>query len=263
MRIITAMSLDPTRLFSNRVDNYVKYRPSYPSEVIDLLRARCGLRAGVPVADLGCGTGILTALLLETGARVFAVEPNAQMRAAARRRLGSSEGFACVAGTAEATTLAAGCVALLVAGQAFHWFDPARARTEALRILSPGGWAALIWNEPPQQASPFMADYDALLRRYAPEYEKVLGLRAQGGPMRQFFGAEPEQAVFANHQVFEFEGLKGRLLSSSYAPEAGEPAHAPMLAALRELFEHHQRDGVVVFPYRTLVFFAQLDSGAA
>ncbi len=257
------MSFDSTRRFSSRVDDYVKYRPSYPAAAIDLLRRRCGLRPGLRVADLGSGTGILSALLLEAGARVTAVEPNAEMRAAAEHLLGAREGFLSVAGTAEQSTLAAGSVALVVAGQAFHWFDAARARAEVLRILVPGGWAALLWNEPPEEPTPFMADYDALLRRYAPEYERVLGLRARAPQMRQFFGREPERAVFANQQLFGFEGLKGRLMSSSYAPEPGQPQHEPMLAGLRELFERHQRGGEVLFPYQTLVFFGQPGAGAA
>lgn len=251
------MMQDSTQRFSNRADDYARFRPSYPAEAIDLLRARCGLGAGVPVADLGSGTGILSALLLDAGARVMAVEPNAEMRTAAQRLLGNRDGFTSVAGTAEASTLASGSVALVTAGQAFHWFDPARTRAEVVRILAPGGWVALLWNEPPEEPSAFMTDYEALLRRYAPDYDKVRGMRAQGAPMRQFFATEPQRAVFANRQVFGFEGLKGRLMSSSYVPEPGHPQHAPLLEGLRELFEQHQRDGTVTFPYQTLVFFAR------
>lgn len=252
------MTLDSTQRFSSRVDNYVKYRPSYPRQVIDLLRVRCGLGPQSRVADLGSGTGILTALLLDAGARVFAVEPNAGMRGAAEGILGDRAGFVSVAGTAEQTTLGDHSVGLLVAGQAFHWFDPERARAEAMRILTPQGWAALVWNERPEQEAPFMSDFDALLRRYAPEYEQVSSQRAYGPTMERFFGAVPERQVFANRQVLDFEGLRGRLLSSSYVPEAGTPAHEPLLAGLRELFDRHQRDGQVIFPYETRVFFGRL-----
>lgn len=252
----------PTERFSSRVEDYVKYRPDYPPGVIDLLRTRCGLRPGVAVADLGAGTGILTAQLLDAGAQVMAVEPNAKMRAAAQRWLRDRDGFVSVAGQAEASTLGARSVALVVAAQAFHWFNPARTRVEVRRILAVGGWAALIWNERPQTLTGFMADYDALLRRYAPEYEKVLALRAHAAQMRLFFGAEPECAQFTHRQVFGFEGLKGRLLSSSYAPQPGQAQYRPMLAGLRALFERHQRGGEIVFPYRTLVFFGQPAQGA-
>ncbi len=251
------MALDSTLRFSSRVDDYVKYRPGYPSEAIGLLRDRCDLLAQAKVADLGSGTGILTALLLDAGAEVFAVEPNPGMRAAAERLLGARRGFVSVAGTAEATTLDAHSVRLVVSGQAFHWFDPGRARSEALRILRPGGWAALIWNEAPEEPTPFLADYDDLVRRHAPEYETVRGMRAREEGIHEFFGAAPERALFANRQIFDFEGLKGRLMSSSYAPEPGNPQHEPMIAGLRQLFERHQRNGEVLFPYRTLVFFGQ------
>ncbi len=251
------MALDSTQRFSSRVDNYVKYRPSYPQEAIELLRNRCGLAPHAPVADLGSGTGILTALLLDAGAQVFAVEPNEGMRAAAERLLGARAGFVSVAGTAEASTLEAHSVRLVVAGQAFHWFDPERARAEALRILVQGGWAALVWNERPRETTPFMTDYEALLRRYAPEYEQVSSQRAYGPTMERFFGATPECAMFANRQIFDLEGLEGRLMSSSYVPEPGQPAHGPLLAGLREIFDRHQRGGQVIFPYETLVFFAQ------
>lgn len=251
------MALDSTRRFSSRVDNYVRYRPSYPSEAIDLLRGKCGLRRGAAVADLGSGTGILTALLLDAGASVFAVEPNDEMRGAAQRLLGARAGFHSVAGTAEASTLEAHSVGLVVSAQAFHWFDPQRARQEALRILSAGGWAALIWNEPPERPTPLLADYEALLHRYAPEYERVKALRARDEGIDAFFGFTPQRATFPNRQVFDFQGLEGRLMSSSYAPEPGAPQHAPMTAGLRQLFERHQRGGQVVFPYRTLVYFGQ------
>ena len=246
-----------TERFSSRVDNYARYRPGYPPQAIDLLRERCGLGPGARVADLGSGTGILTELLLASGAEVFAVEPNDGMRAAAEAQLGHYPRFHSVKGTAESTTLAAASVELLVAGQAFHWFDPQRARSEALRVLRPGAWAALLWNERPPELTPFLADYEALLKRHAPEYTRITASRADAGTMRGFLGAAMEVRAFANQQILDFEGLKGRLMSSSYAPEPGDPHYEPMIALLREVFDRHQRDGRIVMPYSTLVYFAQ------
>jgi ubiquinone/menaquinone biosynthesis C-methylase UbiE len=247
----------PSERFSTRAGNYARYRPSYPQAAIDLLAARCGLSVGAAVADLGSGTGILTELLLERGARVYAVEPNDAMRAAAETRLGGRIGFSSVVGSAEATTLPSASVDLLVAGQAFHWFDTQRARREALRVLRDAGWGALLWNERPQGTHPFLDEYDALLRRYAPEYEQIVASRADETSMRAFFGGHMELATFANEQILDFAGLKGRLMSSSYAPEPGQPQHEPLMTALRELHRRHAREGRVVFPYRTLVYFAQ------
>lgn len=248
----------PTERFSSRVDNYARYRPSYPPPAIELLRERCGLAPGAVVADLGSGTGLLTELLLKSGAEVFAVEPNDGMRAAAEAALGRYPHFRSVKGSAEASTLPPASVDLVVAGQAFHWFDPGRARIEALRVSRLGAWAALLWNERPPEATAFLADYEALLHRHAPEYARITASRADVGTMRAFFGVVMEVGTFTNQQVLDFEGLKGRLMSSSYAPEPGAADHEPMIALLREVFDRHERDGRIVMPYSTLVYFAQL-----
>jgi SAM-dependent methyltransferase len=249
--------LRSTERFSTRVENYIKYRPAYPTAVLELMRVRCGLSANSSVADIGSGTGILTELLLETGATVYAVEPNKEMRAGAERLLSDYGRFRSVNGTAEDTTLPAASVDLITASQAFHWFDVSKSRREAERILQPHGWAVLIWNERPLDAGAFLDEYEALLRRHAPDYDRVTNLRADEAKIRDFFGHAPEIAVFAYRQTFDFAGLEGRLMSSSYAPEAGQPQHEPMIAGLRDLFDRHNRAGKVVFPYRTLVYFGQ------
>jgi SAM-dependent methyltransferase len=249
--------LNSTERFSSRVENYIKYRPSYPAAVLELLSARCGLGATSTVADVGSGTGILTELLLETGAAVFAIEPNRSMREAAERHLNDYGRFRSVDGTAEATTLSAASVDLVTASQAFHWFDVQKSRLELKRILRADGWVALIWNERPVEAVPLLDDYDALLRRYCSEYDKIKNTRADEAKIREFLGRRPEAAVFANRQVFDYAGLEGRLMSSSYAPEPGSPLHEPMISGLREIFDRHNRAGKVQFPYRTLVYFGQ------
>jgi SAM-dependent methyltransferase len=248
----------PSERFSSRAQDYARYRPGYPDAALALLRERCGLGAGAVVADVGSGTGILTELLLRSGAEVIALEPNAAMRSAAEALLGGRPRFHSVAASAEATGLADASLDLWVAGQAFHWFDVARTRAEALRVLRASGSAALLWNEPPPQTVGFVADYEALLRRHATDYLKIKSSRADLDGMRRFFGGELQFAEFPNEQRLDFEGLRGRLMSSSYAPEAGQPQHAPMLAELRGVFQRHARDGWVLFPYRTLVYYGPL-----
>ena len=250
----------PTERFTGRVDHYARYRPSYPSGALDLLESRCGLSAAAVVADIGSGTGILSELLLARGAQVIGVEPNESMRGAAERRLGGEARFRSVNGSAEATTLGAASVDLLTVGQAFHWFDGARARLEALRVLRPGKFAALLWNERPRELTAFLADYEALLRRHAPEYADIVARRAEEASMRRFFGGAMELETFPNEQIFDFEGLTGRLLSTSYAPEPGDAHYEPLMAGLCEVFERHERAGRIVFPYRTLVYFGPLQS---
>jgi SAM-dependent methyltransferase len=251
------MPLSSSDRFLGRVEAYAKYRPSYPAAAIDLLAARCGLRPGADAVDLGSGTGILSALLLQRGARVFGIEPNREMRYYSDLALSGQ--FYTESGTAENTYMPDRFFDLMVSGQAFHWFDPQKTRMEALRILKPGAWAALFWNERPKGVVPFLEEYEALLRRYAPEYDAVSRLRAQEDGIHRFFGHAPELATFANEQVLDFEGLAGRVMSSSYAPMADRPEHAPLMAGLREVFDRHQREGKVVFPYQTLVYFGQPD----
>jgi SAM-dependent methyltransferase len=248
----------PTERFSSRAENYARYRPGYPPSAIDLLATRCGLRAESVVADVGSGTGLLTESLLERGAQVFAIEPNDAMRAAAEAQLAGQPHFHSVKATAEATTLPPQSIDLWVAGQAFHWFDALAARREALRVVRSGGWGALLWNEHPPQQSSFLHGYDQLLRRHAAEYAVVVARRLDEERMREFFGGAMECITFPNQQTFDFAGLAGRLLSSSYAPQPGQPQYAPMMQELRTLFDRHQRDGQVVFPYTTLVYLRQL-----
>lgn len=248
----------PTERFSSRADNYARFRPGYPGAALALLEARCRLRPGAVVADLGSGTGILTALLLARGAQVLAIEPNDAMRAAAESALGGEPRFVSIKATAESTTLAAASVDLLVAGQAFHWFNVPRARAEALRVARPGAAAALLWNERPASANLFLEDYEQLLLRHAADYAGIRASRADAAAMRAFLGGTMECASFPNEQRLDFAGLEGRLMSSSYAPDPGHPQHAPMLAGLRALFERHAQHGHVVFPYQTLVYFGPL-----
>ena len=248
----------PTERFTSRVEDYSRYRPGYPQAAIDLLATRCGLDAAAVVADIGSGTGLLTEALLTSGAEVIGVEPNDAMRAAAEAHLAGRATFRSVRGTAEATTLASGSVDLITAGQAFHWFDVSQARAEALRVVKSGGWGALLWNERPPEADAFLADYEALLLRHAADYARITASRADEASMRAFFGGSMERASFPNQQTLDFEGLKGRLMSSSYAPEPGHPAHEPMMAGPRAVFGRHERRGAIVFPYQTRVYFAQL-----
>ncbi len=248
----------PTERFSNRVDNYIRYRPGYPAGVIDLLRGECGLTADSIVADIGSGTGKLTELLLACGCRVFGVEPNQEMRVAGERQFKSHPRFTSIASAAEATGLTERSIDLVVAGQAFHWFDQKRCRAEFARILKPGGWVGLIWNDRRTDATPFLVAYEALLREFATDYEQVNHRNVDGTVLRQFFGGEPKLKTYPYAQHFDYAGLQGRLLSSSYAPATGQPNHDEMLVRLRQIFDTHQQNGGVIFDYDTLVYWGRL-----
>ncbi|HEY3596497.1 MAG TPA: class I SAM-dependent methyltransferase [Paraburkholderia sp.] len=249
------MIANSTQRFSDRVADYVKFRPTYPRELVTFLHDTCGLAPGARIADIGAGTGISAKVFLEEGHRVVAVEPNEAMRSAADAWLAGYDGFTSVAGTAEATTLADASVELVIAAQAFHWFDPVNARREFARILTPGGLVALFWNSRLLEGSPFLSGYEALLQRYSTDYQAVAERYGDDASMSTWFGdAFAHKAYFPNAQLLDFDGLKGRLMSSSYAPKAGHPNHEPMLAALRELFDRTQHDGMVEFTYQTRLY---------
>ena len=255
---------DPTGRFSDRVEDYARHRPSYPGELIDLLRDELGLRPEHVIADVGSGTGILTEMLLANGNRVVAVEPNRAMARAAEERLGGDPRFRSVDGRAEATGLGPGEVDLIVAAQAFHWFDPARSRDEFLRILKPPGGVALVWNNRRVDTTPFLRDYEAFLRTWGTDYNEVSARYQQQAALQTFFGPGGYRASrFDYRQVFDLAGLRGRLLSSSYTPAAADPRREPMLLALAELFEAHQHDGRVAFEYDTWVYYGRLAPAGA
>ncbi len=251
--------LNPTQRFSNRVENYRKYRPGYPSEIIPLLQSECALTQESVIADLGSGTGLFTEIFLKHGNQVFGVEPNAEMRHAGEQALQRYPGFKSVVGTAERTTLPDRSVDFVVAGQAFHWFDRKKARAEFDRILKPGGWVVLAWNGYRIDSSRMMSAYQNLVSRYGTDYSEVQR-EVVGIDVETFYApGECKCARFSFRQRFDYEGLEGRLLSSSYAPESDHPSYPAMLRDLRTLFETNQNDGRVNFDYETEVYYGRFE----
>jgi SAM-dependent methyltransferase len=257
---------DPTQRFGGRVADYARHRPRYPAALVDALRREHGLAPGHVVADVGSGTGLLARLFLDAGHEVYGVEPNGEMRAAGEALLAAYPRFRSVDGRAEATGLPPASVDWVTAGQAFHWFEPEAAREEFARILRPGGHAALVWNDRRVEASAFSRGYEDLLRRFGTDYEQVrhrarqTSERDDAGIHRFFAPARCREHVFENVQRLDFQGLRGRLLSASYVPLAGHPNHAPMLAALRDLFDANARGGEVLFEHDTRLFVGRLDA---
>lgn len=251
------MPSDPTQRFSNRVQHYMRYRPGYPREIIDLLQEVCRLTPRSVVADVGSGTGALALLFLEAGNWVYGVEPNDKMRKAGEQFLRDFPRFVSVNGTAEHTTLESDSVDFVSVGQAFHWFNPQVAQQEFGRIVRESGWIVLVWNDRQTDSTPFLRDYEQLLRSYAAEYPTLT--HKQFGPeeLRDLVGQDVLHRTYDNLQQLSFEGLKGRLLSSSYAPLPGHPNYEDMLAALSSLFQDHHEDGQVDIRYTTQVYLWQ------
>ncbi len=249
---------DSTSRFSDRVENYVRYRPGYPPEVLQTLKTECGLTERHLIADVASGTGIWSRMLLENGNAVFGVEPNPDMRAAGERLLAEFPAFTSLAGTAEATTLAEASVDFVTAAQAAHWFDPVQSREEFVRILKPGGWLVLLWNERITDSTPFLREYEQLLLTYGTDYADVRHERTTESVHEFFIPAPYQERTFAMRQEFDYAGLEGRLLTSSYAPGPGHARHTSMLAELRRIFEAHAAAGHISVEYNTRVYFARL-----
>jgi ubiquinone/menaquinone biosynthesis C-methylase UbiE len=244
--------------FSSRAEDYLRYRPGYPAEVIPLLRHECDLCPGHLIADMGSGTGFLSELFLKNGNRVDGIEPNAERRKAGDEYLASYDGFVSVDASAEATTLDETSIDFITAGQAFHWFEADATRTEFRRIMKSDGWIVILWNDR-QMDTPFASAYEELLVKYGVDYMHVREAYPDMHNVKQFFGSAPfSQHCLSTAQAMDWEGLAGRLHSSSYAPQEGHPNYAPMMAALEQLFQANQKNGVVRMEYATHVYIGRL-----
>jgi SAM-dependent methyltransferase len=252
---------DAKERFSQRVSDYVRYRPSYPSALLELLRRECGLRPGHVIADIGSGTGFLSELFLKNGNRVYGVEPNKEMRQAGEEYLASYDGFSSIEGAAEATTLDDTSVDFITAGQSFHWFEPDAARREFVRILKPGGWMVIAWNDRRMEEAPFTRDYENILERFGIDYKKVKDSYPEAERIRSFLSTVWQRDV-PNHQILDWEALCGRLRSSSFSPREGHANFAPMMEDLKRLFDAYQDAGQVRMDYFTRIYYGQLQASA-
>jgi len=248
---------DSTRRFSERVEDYARYRPKYPPDLIPLLQTEIGLSPGWRIADVGSGTGLSAEPFLTLGCEVFGVEPNDEMRAAAESCLGNRP-FRSVAGKAEATTLPPASVDLVLAGQAFHWFEVRQARREFLRILRLPKRVALVWNTRRLDGSLFLSEYEELLLKFGTDYDRVRHDTRRERLLSGFFTDGFSRRVLPNQQSLDRDGLRGRLLSSSYTPGESDPARAAMLSELDAIFNRHEARERVHLEYETEIYFGRL-----
>jgi len=244
------MDLDlyvPSSRYAGRADQYRRFRPTYPLATVEVFRREAGPEARF-VADVGSGTGLFSQRLLEAGFSVQAVEPNEDMRAEAEARLAWHAGFVSIKGTAEATTLRATSIDAVSCAQAFHWFDVSRVVPEFRRILKPGGLVCLLWNNQRFDADAFHRDYEEVLRRGCPDYERfnISSIAYSARKLEDQFSTDAvSEYHFDNEQVLDLEGLKGRISSVSYCPPLGTTAYQKLMAETEALFGRHQSNGSV------------------
>jgi SAM-dependent methyltransferase len=249
---------NPTGRFSGLADLYARCRPDYPTAALDAIIERCRLNGTTLLVDVGCGTGISSRQFAARGIPVLGIEPNDEMRARAEA-IASPPGMPAPRyqkGRAEATGLPDGVAHVVLAAQAFHWFDADAALREFARILRPDGWVALLWNER-DESDPFTAAYGAVIRT-APETAIVEGPRQQAGEalLHSPLFRDAQRLDFRHEQELDEDGVLGRAFSASYAPR--EPAAAEAFAAaLRRVVAEHQQAGKVRLVYQTSVFLAR------
>lgn len=245
--------------FNGKVESYRRFRPGYPPAILGLLQRECALTPDSPVVDIAAGTGLFSEIFLNAGNPVTALEPNDEMRAVLRLSLPSFPRLTVVNGTAEATGLPAHTAAFVTAAQAMHWFDLPAARAEFRRILRPGGWCLIACNERRLGGDPFHDGYESLLRRFAIDYALVQRRNLDENALRAFFAASPmRQVSLSNAQVLDREALIGRIVSSSYMPNPGQPGYPAMLQAIDLLFARNETNGRVQLDYTCQLSYGHL-----
>jgi len=243
--------IKPTERFTNRVENYVKYRPSYPDTVIKFLCEETDLQKDWNIADIGAGTGIFSELLLKNGYKVWGVEPNRAMREAAEKHLRSFNKFTSVDATAENTSLQDRSINLITVAQAFHWMNPHTTKQEFRRILKTPGFIALIWNIRLTN-TPFLQKLEQLKADFGTDYKATRIVKED--QVQSFF--EPaafKKATLPHSQLLNREGFKGQLLSSSYMPLEGSK-YMELDNAMNRLFEQYEEDGLVKIDFETKIY---------
>jgi len=252
--------LKGSEVFAPLAEDYARYRPGYPAEVLDALETTCGLTPDWVVADIGSGTGNLARLFLDAGHQVIGVEPNRAMRTAGERLLATYPSFRSHDGTAECIPLPAQSVDIVTVGQALHWFDVDQTKREFQRILRDDGWVAVAWNDRLSDASEFTREYHALTRTCAETHPSPCTAPLSAGLGHLFAPATPLHASFPHTQRFDLEGLLGRARSSGYLPPSGAPGHTELTARMTDLFHRHQHLGTVIFHYTTQLYIGKLQA---
>lgn len=238
----------------------MKYRPDYPYGLITFLKKEGILKPESIIADIGSGTGISSELFLKEGNVVYGVEPNREMRHAAQKLLSGYKSFCSIDGTAEITMLPTHEIDLIIAGQSFHWFDKGKCKTEFSRILKSDGNVILIWNDRRTNSTPFLTAHEDFIKLFAIDYNEVNHKNTDEKVFNEFYGSGNYNLIsLDNYQHFDFESLKGRILSSSYMPDENHKDFNFMMSVLKKIFNRFQENGKVTIEYDTKIYYGKLN----
>ncbi|EAR09921.1 class I SAM-dependent methyltransferase [Reinekea blandensis] len=250
--------MESSQRFTGRHTNYDRFRPGYPPELVERIEIVTNLSKNAEIADIGSGTGIFSGYFVEKGYSVTAVEPNDDMRAIAEKKLDSFKNFHSQPHQAEHTGIPDHSIDLIIAAQSFHWFDLNRTIDEFRRILRPGGYVALIWNQRSTH-EPFQKAYDAVIQTYAQDYDSVNHQTLENSEYTQVFRkGQFEHHTWPYQQSFDLDGLIGRMRSSSYCPPETSTAYSDLLADINELFNRFQHQGKVAFNYKSSLLVGRI-----
>ncbi len=237
--------------FNQKSEVYTKARPSYPDELFDYLSSSSAITRNSCVADIGSGTGIFTTGIARFVQKVYAVEPNDEMRKQAQIAFSEHHNIVSVNATAEQTLLPADSVDCVTVAQAFHWFDRAAFKAECQRILKGDGRVILIWNDRDNSSTLIKENY-RINAAFCPDFKGASnGISFDAEDFDDFFCKRCELQVFQNTVSYDLETFIFRNLSSSYAPKQGDAQYEQYIQALSELFQSYNTNGTVEYPYLT------------
>lgn len=244
--------MNNTQKFSGKADVYAAARPSYPKELFTFLKSEYHLGAGTVIADIASGTGKFTQPLVQMGCKVYAVEPNDDMRSQAESLLGGYENFISVNGSAENTGLGDHSVDFISAAQAFHWFDPARFGAECKRIIKPSGKVFMLYNYRNEDAE-ITKRLSDICQRLCPKFKGFSG-GVKSNNVESFFGGKCEVFTFKNDLCYNRDTFVKRMLSSSYAPREGDENYNFFITELNAVFDDFSDNDNLLMPNNTQLY---------
>lgn len=247
--------LNPKDIFSKKADNYSKYRPDYPKEIINFLCQNIGLTQRSIIADIGSGTGISSKMFLENDNVVFGIEPNKEMRLTAEKYLSRYKNFHSIVGSSEDTKLSDASIDIIISGQAFHWFEPEPTKKEFLRILKTEGVVVIFNNRRKVSDDKFMNRYRDLVKKYSQNTENTT---KREDTFNFFYPSEVNKATFYNPQQFDLERLKGELLSYSNMPNEEDGVYDMMMVEIEDLWEQFNINGNITLEYETQLLYGKI-----